>query len=643
MMDFNTSHERRSGGVLPFLLHYRQAWGRIAVVAAAGFLGASAEAAALALLVPVASAIAAGTDTYAGELGPFRIAASISEMLLLSSGLLVGCLLLNLANVLQVSRLSVRWETLRRRCLIEAFLKAGWPSQSVVRSGHLQEWSQYVTRVSAGLTQLCQFTRAVVSVSSILAVAFWIDHRAALSVTAIGVILSLGLRPLTQLARRYASEVRKTSLLVAEELGECRRLSRDFHSFGVETEAIKNLGKLVDLHSAQKGRAAILAGISKPVYQHSALLFVLAGLGVCAVSGTGSALHSFGAVVLLALRSLSHGQALQGATITIANVMPFIEQLEGVEAGLRSHRRHDGHRTLNGFGSLSLDQVGYDYPGAGCALDDVSLTVGSGEIVGVIGPSGSGKTTLAQILLRLRAPTRGRLLVSGDGAEEFSLSSWTRLVAWVPQNPVLLHGTVLHNIQFLRDWISPERAVDAAKASHIHESIMSMPKGYDTQIGESSRDLSGGQVQRIAIARALAGNPALLVLDEPTSALDPESESLVQKSLEALRGRMTVVIIAHRLSTLRICSRVVCLRHGKVEYDRPLNEALHEDVALRSAILDHESPLPPNADSASPPVADAASASSPDADSPSSPDADSASRRATAMSRTPSDNRTHDL
>ena len=207
-----------------------------------------------------------------------------------------------------------------------------------------------------------------------------------------------------------------------------------------------------------------------------------------------------------------------------------------------------------------------------------------GDVVGLVGPSGSGKSTLIQVLLRLRPPTSGTYRINDACADDLALTDWYKLLAVVPQQPRLLSGTVTENIRFFRDWVSDEDVESAARRAHIHDEILSWPQGYDTLLQGIGSGVSGGQAQRLCFARALAGEPKLLVLDEPTSALDVHSEARIQQTLAELEGEVTMVVIAHRLSTLRMCDRIIVLNHGRVEgYDRP--EILERDnVYYREAL-----------------------------------------------------------
>jgi ABC-type multidrug transport system fused ATPase/permease subunit len=197
-------------------------------------------------------------------------------------------------------------------------------------------------------------------------------------------------------------------------------------------------------------------------------------------------------------------------------------------------------------------------------LSDVNFEVKGGEATGVVGPSGAGKSTLVQILLQLRAPDHGRYLVNDVPVEQFASDDWHRRIAYVPQEPRLLHASVADNIRYFRD-VDDDAVKRAGRLARIHDDIMSWSNGYDTLVGPRADAVSGGQQQRICLARALVTQPEVLVLDEPTSALDPHSEMLIQDSLIALKGEMTLFIVAHRISTLEMCDRVMVIVDGRLQ------------------------------------------------------------------------------
>jgi ABC-type multidrug transport system fused ATPase/permease subunit len=213
---------------------------------------------------------------------------------------------------------------------------------------------------------------------------------------------------------------------------------------------------------------------------------------------------------------------------------------------------------------LRFEDVSYVYPSGTQALNRVSFTVPAGRTVAIVGPSGSGKSTLATQLLRLRAPTGGRITVDGRDCWNFSPESWHRATAVVEQDAFLFFGTLRDNILYGWQHATDAMLQEAIATANLEEMVASLPDGVDTLVGERGAMVSGGQRQRIAIARAVVRNPSILILDEATSHLDSVSEQLVQQALwRAAHGRTTVVI-AHRLSTIREANWIVVLEHGVV-------------------------------------------------------------------------------
>jgi ABC-type multidrug transport system fused ATPase/permease subunit len=197
-------------------------------------------------------------------------------------------------------------------------------------------------------------------------------------------------------------------------------------------------------------------------------------------------------------------------------------------------------------------------------LSDINFEAHGGEAVGVVGPSGAGKSTLVQILLNLREPDEGRYLINSTPVQQFLQNVWYTRVAYVPQEPRLVHASAAENIRYFRG-LDDDAVVRGAQLARIHEDILSWPNGYETIIGPRADAVSGGQQQRICLARALAAMPEILILDEPTSALDPRSETLIQESLTALKHKVTLFIVAHRMSTLDICDRVMVILDGHLD------------------------------------------------------------------------------
>jgi len=216
-------------------------------------------------------------------------------------------------------------------------------------------------------------------------------------------------------------------------------------------------------------------------------------------------------------------------------------------------------------GGLRIENLSFAYPeGDGKALDGIDLELRPGETLAVVGPSGSGKSTLVDLVCRFVDPTEGRIVAGGVDLREATVASWNRLYGLVDQVPFLFHASIAENLRYGKPDATDAELVEAARAAHIHDFIESLPDGYATNVADQGTRLSGGERQRITIARALLKNAPLLILDEATSSLDSDSEAKVQEALERLMEHRTVIVVAHRLSTIRNASRIAVLEHGKL-------------------------------------------------------------------------------
>ncbi|MGI5826598.1 MAG: ABC transporter ATP-binding protein, partial [Patescibacteria group bacterium] len=216
-------------------------------------------------------------------------------------------------------------------------------------------------------------------------------------------------------------------------------------------------------------------------------------------------------------------------------------------------------------GQVEMQDVSFKYPDSqDYVLQNIDLKIPAGSSVAFVGRSGAGKTTIVKLLLRFYDVSAGKIAIDGIDIKDFAKSQLRSFIGIVPQEPILFNNTIGYNIAYGKDDATKEDIVQAAKLANLHDFIDSLPLGYDTEVGERGIKLSGGQKQRLAIARMILADPSIIVFDEATSNLDSESERLIQDALEKVSKGRTVLIIAHRFSTVRRVDKIVVMEQGKV-------------------------------------------------------------------------------
>jgi ABC-type multidrug transport system fused ATPase/permease subunit len=536
----------------------------IAGLAITAVLSGIAEAGILAVVAQVGTALVYGDRHVEVALGPVDLRPGVATLLILAAVLSVARIGLLNANARLQSHLAADVQMDLRKELFGAFTEASWGLQSREREGHLQEMlTSQVLQSTAGTLQFAALVSALITFVVLVLSAMLLNVLAAVVVVIVAVILFALLRPLSARGKRSAKALSEAQLRFAGGVGEAVRMAEETHVFGVEDAQQVRIAEMVDRAGGLFFTTQYINRLVPTLFQSLVYLTVIAGLGALFATGAGD-MGALGAVILIMVRAASYGQQVQSSYQTILQSLPFAERLQAETSRYLAQRVGSPERRLGRIDSLELDAVSFGYRAERPVLSEVSFAAGRGDSVGIVGPSGAGKSTIVQILLRLRDPDGGEYLVNGAPARGFSFQDWHHQVAYVPQKPQLLHATVSENIRYFRE-IDEAAVRRAAELARIDEDIRGWSHGYETVIGPRADSISGGQQQRICLARALAADPDVLVLDEPTSALDPRSEALIQDSLRTIAAELTLFVVTHRMGLLDVCDRLLVLVDGRVE------------------------------------------------------------------------------
>lgn len=535
-------------------------------IALASFIGGLVEAAFLVVVTQTGLALAQGDEllTLAGgvEVTPLQ-AVGLALALVVVRGVL------SIVRVVIEARLAYNVSVRYRTLLSDSFLATSWATQQAEPTGRLQQLvGSFADNTVRMLNNLTTAITTTLSLIALLIVAVIVSPLATVLVFLLLVALGLLLSPVRRAIRRRANESADNWLTSSAKISELGALGLEMQTFGVRREFTETLRASIESLAHVERREKLLRDSVAPLYTSLAYIAIILGLGAATTVDTAS-IADIGAVMLVMLRSLGYGSNAQSAIANVVAAAPFTDVLEATITRYQENHVRNGATAVTDIGTIEASDLSFEYVADTPALRNFNFTIAAGEHVGIVGPSGSGKSTLVQLLLGLRSPTAGELRVGGVHLRDVDRDTLAPLVAFVAQEPNVFSGTIAENIAFFR-------AVDrtdieaAAQQARLAPDLAAMPDGLDTEVGERGSQLSGGQRQRIAIARALAGRPKLLILDEPTSALDALSESAIRATLAEMRGTVTVVVIAHRLSTLDHCDRVMVIEDGHLlDFDEP--------------------------------------------------------------------------
>ena len=424
-----------------------------------------------------------------------------------------------------------------------------------------------------GANELLQVSTTVVVISAIF---FYISPEIAIySILPIPIILWGSFRFQSRIGPRYA-EVRKEVGLLNALLSNNLSGISTIKSFTSEEMEIARVREASQAYREANKRAIRLSAAFVPLIRMAILVGFTATLlhgGFVTLDG-GMAIASYSVMIFMMQRLLwpltRLGETFdlyQRAMVSTTRVLNLLETPIAIDEG-------DTEVNISEVkGSVVFEDVNFAYPDRSEIINGLNIEIKPGTTQAIVGPTGSGKTTLIRLLLRFHDPTSGKILLDGKDLKSLKMKDLRSAISLVTQTITLFPGTVMQNIAYGKAGATEEEIIESAKVAEAHSFIMSLPDGYNTQIGEGGHKLSGGQRQRLSIARAVLKDAPILVLDEATSSVDNETEEALQKSLEIISKDRTTIVIAHRLSTIRYSDSIIVLDDGKV-----VESGTHEDL-----------------------------------------------------------------
>ena len=363
-----------------------------------------------------------------------------------------------------------------------------------------------------------------------------------------------------RLGKRSTAAANRVTSLIQETLGAAKLIL----GFGNQQRSIAEIKKGLDQFRVAAVNAQTLYSATSFIYEPIGISIVILGFYLAYRYYTIPL-----AEVLIMFYALRTCMPLIGQITAnknnLINYLPSYEQLKQLEAqALRQVQKTGVQPFLKLKSGVSLRTVTFTYPGKAFTLNDITLLVPKGKMVAIVGESGSGKSTVLDLLMGFYEPVQGEVLLDDLPLSQYDIYSFRHRIGFVPQDTVLFNTTIRENLRWGKDDVSQQEMDSACKQAYVYEFIMELPQGYDTEVGDRGVRLSGGQRQRIALARAIIRKPELLLLDEATSALDSQSELLIQQAINDIARETTIVIVAHRLSTIANADYIYVMENGTI-------------------------------------------------------------------------------
>ncbi len=446
----------------------------------------------------------------------------------------------------------------------EDFFRARWLFFSANKQGtFLNLFIRELGVVGGAFRAIAAMFAATVQFTLLLAIPLYVSWQVTLISLLIAGLFAGPFVLLSRFSYRLGKETTATANEISAVIHESFGLAKLILGYGNQSKSVEALARAFDAHRRVAIGAQTLMHAIPSTYNVFGLIVVLITLYVSKKFGVPL---SEAAVLLYAMLKITSpvGELVTQKT-ALSNFFPSYELVTALTRSARELRQPTGETPFLGFErEVAVEDLTFAYPGNAPVLIDINMRIPKGKMVALVGESGAGKSTLIDTLMGFNEPEKGRVAFDGVPLLDFDVNSYRRRIGYVPQETVLFNMTIRDNLCWANEQSTEEEIREACRLANADEFIDSFPEGYGTMVGDRGVRLSGGQAQRIALARAILRKPELLILDEATSSLDTKSERLIQKAVEKIARETTVVVIAHRLSTIMNADHIYVLGEGRI-------------------------------------------------------------------------------
>ena len=490
---------------------------------------------------------------------PFVGELSVNQAILAAAAAVLARMVASAAVAWSLAEISFNLTRRIRGGLAESYLRASYVAQDSLGAGELQQVIMGFPGRATSLVQgIAVSASSGLTMAAMLSAAFVSDAVATLGLVVVAIGSTAVLGPFRRRIKGLSGAGVEKQVDLAESLKDLVSTRLEISAFGIRGHFLEGMSDLISEDARIGRRATFLKAMTTPIFTSVAYFAVIAAL-VAVAAADSSDLWSMAPVILIVIRTLQYAMNVQNGLLVWAEVQPFLERLSATDLALRESECSTGGVLMSEVGLIRLESVGFRYPelAGGRGITNISFEVRRGERMGLVGPSGGGKSTLLKLIANVLAPSEGRIEVGTHSVREVRSEVWGSLVGYVPQSPGMLSASIRENVLLRREGFSDAQIWAACEAADFASVVEQLPDGLDTELGPKGTLLSGGQLQRLAIARALLAGPSVLLLDEPTSALDSDAEAEVTAALRGLPPEVTVLIASHRKTILQDCTRVL--------------------------------------------------------------------------------------